>query len=606
MIFAKKILATVLLLIGFALPAEAQLISSGQEKTVTYTPPTAIIAINTPALNFAQGTGFTTFILNVPTSVAIKLAITNETANGCLQTFSVAIAATPLPAVSSFNFSLQSWQIVPLIGANNSFVSNTFIDIPGNSTVYVTSTAINSTRVAIQVINTLGGCASTSIDVSATVIPVATSSPLISNTNGIFGSGTNVQGVVPNGSNGTPVLPIVDGALGPAINAGFNNTGIDNFSNVNTLIPSGQNGNFSLGFPPASTTSTNFTLALFGGVGGIGGNGLVSPWTCVTAACGAGSSGSINAAFLRNSTTNNALLYNLINSSNGEAMVVFETFPGTPNIRQQAFGNQTTSQATPGNTLSGSTLSLTITCSTFPCQIDSLSDTQGNKWILVKSVQINTGLSIGGLNTWVAGPSSAAAETVTFTVHAGTTVASSGIIELSSPTPASPNRPNTALSADNNSAVANETDPGGLFTQSGGFSVSQTVTLGAAGTFIFPLWQNVQNGAFQGCTVNLRVTAASGTTPTLNSFLQDSGDNLGFNDHLSLTQATAATSLEGIVPMVTATNLSALASSAVVTTDGSLAAGSAIAGPMGPFGRIKFVVGGTTPSFTINYNVLCK
>jgi hypothetical protein len=120
------------------------------------------------------------------------------------------------------------------------------------------------------------------------------------------------------------------------------------------------------------------------------------------------------------------------------------------------------------------------------------------------------------------------------------------------------------------------------------------------------LWDATQHGTFSSCTLYQRVTAASGTTPTLNTFLQDSPDNVGFSDRISLPQATAASSVFGVIPVLTAPSLAPLANGALATTDGALAAGSVVAGQLAPFGRIKFVRTGTTPSFTVVYAVMCK
>lgn len=67
----------------------------------------------------------------------------------------------------------------------------------------------------------------------------------------------------------------------------------------------------------------------------------------------------------------------------------------------------------------------------------------------------------------------------------------------------------------------------------------------------------------------LRVTAASGTTPTLNVIIQDSLDGTNWNTIGTFAQATAAT--REVINIQT---------------------------PFGPFLRAQYTIGGTTPSFT--------
>jgi hypothetical protein len=135
------------------------------------------------------------------------------------------------------------------------------------------------------------------------------------------------------------------------------------------------------------------------------------------------------------------------------------------------------------------------------------------------------------------------------------------------------------------------------------------VTFSTAATNTFKLWDVTQNGAFSSCVLSERVTNITGVGTTLNTFLQDTADSVGFNDRISMPQATTALGAQnffGAIPAFTATALTAAANGAVVSTDGVLAAGSAIAGPIGPFGRIKFVTAGAAVSVTVTYNVVCR
>jgi hypothetical protein len=421
----------------------------------------------------------------------------------------------------------------------------------------------------------------------------------------------NVQGVLATNVNASGVFPIVNGALQPAVNAKFVQFGLDNFSINTTLLPAASSGNFSFGNPPQPSVPGEAAIAFFSSLAAVGGTGLLAPWTCITAGCGP-SALSHNAAIVNNVTTSTSLVFNETNSGGGVANtnenVVFLVFKTLPTVRQQTFANNIT-PATSGNTLAGSTLVASFQCNSFPCLIDSVSDTQGNVWRLVASVQISNGFQPGGLSVWMAGPSSAAAETATGVAHTGTAVNNSGILELTGLTPANLNQPNLPLFASNKTAQPNENDNGGMFIESGGFSYTQTLTISAAVTQTFPLWDQTQHGQFQSCTLSERVTNIAGAGTTLNTYLQDSADAIGFNDHISMPQATTvggAQNYQGIVPVFTAAALTAVASGAVQTADAALAAGSVIAGPMGAFGRIKFVTTGAAVSVTVTYNVVCK
>lgn len=118
---------------------------------------------------------------------------------------------------------------------------------------------------------------------------------------------------------------------------------------------------------------------------------------------------------------------------------------------------------------------------------------------------------------------------------------------------------------------------------------------------------NIPTG-YRSAIIHLNVSAASGTSPTLNVRIQDvlqppaSTDTIlnpptlntstqVFDDFCSFTQATAAGD------WVARINTQG-ASAAAVLADGSLAAGSVKVGPMGLFWRVKWTIAGTSPSFT--------
>ncbi len=79
-------------------------------------------------------------------------------------------------------------------------------------------------------------------------------------------------------------------------------------------------------------------------------------------------------------------------------------------------------------------------------------------------------------------------------------------------------------------------------------------------------------GTPRAIRAQLNVTAASGTTPTLDVAIQDSVDGVNWNTVASFTQATAVT--RQVINIITATT------------------------PIAPYLRVTWTIGGTTPSFT--------
>lgn len=431
---------------------------------------------------------------------------------------------------------------------------------------------------------------------------------------------TGVQGVVPPTFNGGTVLPIVGGSLKPAINGTSAKIGVDNFNTTTKNYANNLVTDLLLASPPLPTNSREFAIAGIAGVGSVTGTGLsASPqWTCVPGT-GVGGTNNCNIAtplaqmaFIANVSSGSTLKWNAVTTGLGNwltGIVEFTTNNGqSPILRGGALGLTTN-----GNTLAGSTVVVTTTCTNTPCRMSGTppTDSQGNKGILVAGSEVgNCTQPVCGLYMYVFGPTSAAAETVTLNPQAGTSISNSSIVELSGLVPAILNQPATQLQSSNNAFAVTpsntpaENDTGGIFTESGGFNYQATISV--TSTTAIPLWNITQHGVFQSCTVFQRVTGATGTTPTLNTYLQDSPDALGWNDHISMPQATAAGAWEGIAPVFTAPSLAPIAAGAAVVTNTTLAAGSVVAGPMAAYGQIVLVVGGTTPVFTLNLGVTCK
>jgi len=131
---------------------------------------------------------------------------------------------------------------------------------------------------------------------------------------------------------------------------------------------------------------------------------------------------------------------------------------------------------------------------------------------------------------------------------------------------------------------------------------------------------NIPNG-YIGAIIYTVVTAASGTSPTLNVFIQDqlfpaaSTDAVldrgtaavKFDDFYAATQLTSTGTR---VCRFNTTNPAGTANAVSITTcdyaisDAALTAGSIRQGPLGNIWRVKYTIGGTSPSFT--FSVMAK
>ena len=420
----------------------------------------------------------------------------------------------------------------------------------------------------------------------------------------------DVQGIFPPAFNGQTAFPLITGALNPAVNLLTHTSGIDTSSISQIQTMSGTTGNVILGFPPQPSKAGEYAIVFYGPLGAIGGLAVQPPWTALNTS---GNAGDINVAQLNNYTTANALVESFTNGGGQFVGMNFVAFAKQPTLANQQYRNASSTTAFTPN--AGSTLLFAVSCSSVPCTLN-VTDTQGNTFRPVSSTfGIDTLIVNHTISVFEAFPSTNASDTITAAVTGGTgSITEIASIEMRGIVPANLNTPSEPLFKSNSqfypgclnpgfcgTNTGAEDDNGVLFAGNGAFDFTQTGTiLAGAGTTTFPLWAQPQHGIFFSCTVALRVTAASGTTPTLDTFLQDSGDNVGFNDRMHFPQATAAANYLGAVSGGSG------GITPVVTGDGTLAVSTKVDGPLSAFGRIKFVVGGTTPSFTISYNVACR
>lgn len=257
------------------------------------------------------------------------------------------------------------------------------------------------------------------------------------NVNG--GITNQVQGISPSGNNGFTVNPVVEGAVQPATNSGTAAIGVDNTSTGLLSYGNAANATLSFGSAPSPSTATETAFGFYGNLQGGGGTtGPNAPWACVTAF---GSCSSTGLAFYPNVNASKPLQFNLGNSSTATTETVFVNMAGRPTIRQGAQGSGT-SPPFSSNTLAGSTVlaMISVNCAQ-PCTpgVTSVTDTQGNLYKLVASNTqgVNPGLNRQeGVFFFVAGPTTAAADTLTFTTAGGTGIETAGMVELSGIVPA--------------------------------------------------------------------------------------------------------------------------------------------------------------------------
>lgn len=157
-------------------------------------------------------------------------------------------------------------------------------------------------------------------------------------------------------------------------------------------------------------------------------------------------------------------------------------------------------------------------------------------------------------------------------------------------------------------ACTNTSGCPGIFTADAGFW-SQPATLSNTGSTAFTLWRgpvasgfgNIATSIVESCSIHISATNTAGTTPTLDVFFQDGINGIIWNDRIHFNQITAGGNQAAGIG-------GASANEPVTTyTDGTIAAGTIVGGPLGPWARLKFVVGGTgSPTYNITFGVVCK
>jgi hypothetical protein len=152
------------------------------------------------------------------------------------------------------------------------------------------------------------------------------------------------------------------------------------------------------------------------------------------------------------------------------------------------------------------------------------------------------------------------------------------------------------IGASNTVAGALETSTAGSIFVDGPSTVTTTHTtvLNNATVSVGGTWGH-------GCVATATITGSvTGTTPTLDIYIQDSLDQTNWNDRIHFAQATvtgfkqeAAVEAAPITPINMVTN--------------TLAVSTVVNGTLGPQLRVSYVVGGTSPSFgNVQVNLVCR
>jgi len=261
----------------------------------------------------------------------------------------------------------------------------------------------------------------------------------VQTTSGTCGSaslGIGIQGIVTQQQSAATVLPLINGSLQPTLNANFNAVGVDNFNLTQSNIP-GALGTYTIGTVPTPTVSGEVALSFDANFADLGsGTVILAPWVCqpVQGNSACTSNGPPALATLNGAQTGQTMRRFYSNPGGGGTelnAIVLSSASGTT-WRQGTTG--TTSVAFTSNTLAGSLLISALRCGT-ACTINSVTDTQGNSWVPIVSATRGAGQQ-SGLYVYVSQQlSTAAADTITWTVGSGTS-AGMMISEFTGVTPA--------------------------------------------------------------------------------------------------------------------------------------------------------------------------
>lgn len=143
----------------------------------------------------------------------------------------------------------------------------------------------------------------------------------------------------------------------------------------------------------------------------------------------------------------------------------------------------------------------------------------------------------------------------------------------------------------------------GLFVQNNGYAAliaTQTITTNGQQPIFGPPWKH---GTFDSCYFTVTTSAPTGTTPTLDVYVQSSNDGTNYTDRVHFAQitTTAATQKQyaGLAGQVTGfipANMSTR----------TLAASTRVDGPIGGWLQFDYVIAGASASFTnVQFGTAC-
>lgn len=533
-----RTLALLLAAILFPSLAAAQGTVVGQERPLTFTGNTASIAPpNTPVSNFLSPLGTNTFILPLsnPTT-GIRLYITNNTAIACPSTFTVQMFAASDAQVTSFNNSLANWQTVPLQDASGSLVPISTLNIPASGVAYVTSTAFSSPKAAVQIVNTnAGNCSGTTVEITASIVQISVTAPLVSannNAGGNTATANQVQGIVGPGLNGAAVNPVVVSGLGIPVNNGFNTLGIDTFQSANIVIGNGAAGTFTrfTTFAPSKSgefllmymdggqdTSSSFVAANSPFICQNSSGALQSPGGCSTT--GGGRSGWIMYPNVVGNVPFNHQYANANSTQNNSEAIVY--LANTPVISMLQSPTTTAGPVNLGTVVAGATVFMGLSCgaSVAPC-IATVTDNQSGTWKKL------TGFAAGGFTNigvelWArTSVTSNANLTVSWTLTAGAANPTESLLLLTGLNASPLNQPSVGVSAD---ALGNQTTLTDAFGINE-FALSTSIST-ATTTQIVPAPTTINGVPVRAYVTDFQIqTTATGAGSTL-QFVTGTGTN---------------------------------------------------------------------------------
>lgn len=391
------------------------------------------------------------------------------------------------------------------------------------------------------------------------------------------GIAAQVQGVVAQQQSGAAVNPVIAGGLQLPVNQNFLTAGIDNFSTGSVFIPTGSAGTFSVATVPTPTTSGEFAVALEASMADFTATTPAGPWTCAPAFPGTCTGGSpqMSMAFLPNVSAGQRYQRTFVNSTpTGQdiAAIVLFSSPTTA-IRQSNLNSGGAGVISfTGATLAKSTLVAAVRCAgVVPCSISGVTDTQGNTWNPVTSLTFNNGQQDSGIIVWASSTlSTAAADTITFTIASGT-VSGTMAGELTGTTTSSLTQPAISLAADPTGALITREDA----QAPNQFVCSVTMTTNTT-TQCQPAATTINNVPVRAYVTDFQINTTTGGTTSTIQLKTGTGSNCGTGTaNLSaITYADTVVSTTNVIGM--RTPLIAPLQTAVCVTQAGAAAGTSV------------------------------